>query len=93
LEKWIHLGCTSSPKLSSLFVLKQLKRIAEAIKDFDNNFALCMHGSLIRTNIHNMAFLMSSKVIAKVHYVGVPMFIHVARKIIYGNTINLGKIN
>jgi len=46
LEKWIHLRCISSPKLSSLFVLKQLKRSVEAIKDFDKNFALFMHNSL-----------------------------------------------
>ena len=25
LEKWMHFGCISSPKFSSLFVLKQLK--------------------------------------------------------------------
>ena len=32
LEKWMYLVCISSPKLSSLFVLKQLKRSAEVIK-------------------------------------------------------------
>jgi hypothetical protein len=30
---------------------------------------------------------MNSKVLIKVHYVGVPVFIHVARKITYGETI------
>jgi hypothetical protein len=56
----MHFRCISSPKLSSLFVLKQLKRSAEAIKDFDKNFALQMHQLLISTSIH-------SKVVVKVH--------------------------
>jgi hypothetical protein len=49
----MHFICISSPKLSSLFVLEQLKHSAEAIIDFDKNFALHMYQLLISTNIHN----------------------------------------
>ena len=58
----MHFGCISSPKLSSLFVLDQLKRSVEAIKDFDKNFALYMHDKLIATKVHVIASLINSKV-------------------------------
>ena len=83
----MHFGCISSPKLSSLLVLKQLKRSAEAIKDFDKNFALCMHENLIISSVFNMASLMNSKVLARMHFVIVQVVIHVAREIPYSNNI------
>ena len=58
----MHFGCISSPKLSLLFILKQLKRREEAIKDFDKNFALDMHDKLIETKVHLMASLINNKV-------------------------------
>jgi hypothetical protein len=38
---WIY----QLPQASSLLALEQLKHSAEAIKDFDKNFAPCMHDS------------------------------------------------
>ena len=55
---WMH----QLPMLSLLFVLKQLKRSEEAIKDFDKNFALHMHDKLIIPKVHVMASLINSKV-------------------------------
>jgi hypothetical protein len=46
-----------------------------------------MHDNLIISSIHNMASLMNRKVLEKVHSIGVPVFIHVAKKIIYSDTI------
>jgi hypothetical protein len=63
----MHFRCISSPKLSSLFVLEQLKRSAEAIKDFDKNFALHMYQPLIATSIQNIVPVTIGKVVAKVH--------------------------
>jgi hypothetical protein len=63
----MHFRCISSPKLSLLFVLKQLKRSAKAIKDFDKNFALHMHQLLISTSIHNIVPVIDNKVVVKVH--------------------------
>jgi hypothetical protein len=57
LKTWVVLFpdfISCSPKLSSLFFLKQLKRGAKVIKDFGKNFALCMHDSLITTSIQNI---------------------------------------
>ena len=71
LEKWMHFGCISSPKLSSLFVLKQLKRSAEAIKDFDKNFALHMKHCLIVTSIQHIIPITANKMIAKVYLINV----------------------
>jgi hypothetical protein len=45
-----------------------------------------MHDNLIISSIHNMDSLMNRKVLEKVHSI-VPVFIHVAKKIIYRNTI------
>ena len=58
----MHFGCISSPKLSLLFVLKQLKHSEEAEKDFDKNFALDMHDKLIATNVLVIASLINNKV-------------------------------
>ena len=66
-----------------MLVLKQLKRSAEAIKDFDKNFALNMHDNLIISSVYNMASLMNSKVLARMHFVDVQVVIHVAREILY----------
>jgi hypothetical protein len=63
----MHFRCISSPKLSSLFILKQLKRSAEAIKDFDKNFALHMHQLLISISIQNIVLVTDSKVVVKMH--------------------------
>jgi hypothetical protein len=63
----MHFRCISSPNLISLFVLEQLKRSAEAIKDFDKNFALHMHQLIISTNVHNTVPVKDSKVVVKVH--------------------------
>jgi hypothetical protein len=76
-----------SPKLSSLFVLKKLKRGAEVIKDFDKDFALYMCDILIATSVHFMNFLTHRKVLARVHSFYISIFIHAARKIIYGDNI------
>jgi hypothetical protein len=63
----MHFRCISPPKLSSLFVLEQLKHSAEAIKDFDKNFALHMYQLLIATSIQNIVPVTIGKVVAKVH--------------------------
>jgi hypothetical protein len=63
----MHFRCIRSPKLSSLFVLEQLKRSAEAIKDFDKNFALHMHQFIISTSIHNIVPVTDNRVVVKVH--------------------------
>ena len=77
----MHFGCISSPKLSSLFVLEQLKRSAEAIKDFDKNFALHMQHNLISTSIQSIASTTNDKMLAKVYLINVKAFIFVAREI------------
>jgi hypothetical protein len=63
----MHFRCISSPNLSSLFILKQLKRSVEVMKDFDKNFALNMHQLLISTSIHNIVPVTDQKVVIKVH--------------------------
>ena len=82
LGKVDTFGMYQLPKLTSLYVLKQLKRSAEAIKDFDKNFALCMHDKLIISSVYNMASLLNSKVLARMHFVDVQVVIHVAREIV-----------
>ena len=79
----MHFGCISSPKLSLLFVLKQLKRSEEAIKDFDKNFAPNMHDKLIATKVHIMTPSINSKIWASVHLFHVLISIHDAGDIIY----------
>ena len=76
----MHFGCISSPKLSMLFVLKQLKCSEEAIKDFDKDFAQNMHNNLIATKVHSMTSLISNKVLSRVYSFDVPIFIHAERR-------------
>ena len=71
--------------LSSFFVLKQLKRSAEAIKDFDKNFALCMHKQFNMASIRYIASQMNGKVLLNMHYVHVPLSMHGVKEILYSN--------
>ncbi len=82
----MHFGCINSPKLSSLFVLKQLKHSAEAIKDFDKNFALCMRKQFNMASIRYIAPQMNAKVLLNIHYVHVPLSMHGVKEVVHGNT-------